>query len=523
MINLGILPEEDIDRICLLIPYEDIKKYFEKHPKEFAKIRPGFRAKSIKFDDAHKILTANKNKNFISSFIGNVVNSWLLGIQNSYQRYLNDGNTPSTAIVRTLAKSHFYSNVELYFKLEDKGYTASEIIIISELVKFYREVCEKNDEIKRTSEIVESQKTTLERENYAKKQIIEELNSKRRELSHELQLLRNDQEKYNRMELEIAHCQHQLNEQTSELEVLKQREKELCAENKDLRDKNVSLEEIISQEEAKKKELETICSNREFSLMCPTDISEFCEGLVYNFENIGLKESLPGVKLLINQLARILFCGMPIIINSRIGIGLARCVANSLVGSKDVPVLQYCENITTKEICYFLNKSTRVVVLDNFIGNYNEMHLIPYLKRYGDKIIFVTAAYDRSLLYVSEEMFSICNYLNVSCFGENFAHELSEDPMDVAENTYDLEPMVDARILRVVEKILDELSLKSIKSTCRLRAFKSEEDVASELAFNIIPYSVHVKKQNPLMLSDTLQRYINRCAHKDLLVERSYE
>ena len=170
MIDLGILSEEDMDSVCFLIPYEEIKKYFEKYPNEFAKIRPGFRPKSIKFDDAHKILASNKNRDFISSFIRKVVNRWLLEIQKSYQRYLDGGNSPNTAIIRTLAQSYFSSNVNLYFKLEDKGYTESEINIISELVKFYRDASEENDEIKHTSEIMKSQKDALEKQNNDKKQ-----------------------------------------------------------------------------------------------------------------------------------------------------------------------------------------------------------------------------------------------------------------------------------------------------------------------------------------------------------------
>lgn len=523
MIDLGILSEEDMDSVCFLIPYEEIKKYFEKYPNEFAKIRPGFRPKSIKFDDAHKILASNKNRDFISSFIRKVVNRWLLEIQKSYQRYLDGGNSPNTAIIRTLAQSYFSSNVNLYFKLEDKGYTESEINIISELVKFYRDVSEENDEIKHTSEIMKSQKDALEKQNNDKKQMIEELKSKKRELLHELQLLRSNREKYNQMEIEIEHCQQILDKKTCELDVLKKKEEELFAENNDLRNENASLQEIISMKKAEEEEWKTTFHNREFSLMCPTDISEFCEGLVYNFENIGLQESIPGVKLLINQLARTLFCGVPVLLNSKSGINLARCVANSLIGTQNISVLQYREEITTKDICRFLNESTRVVVLDNFIGNYNEMQLIPFLKNFGDKIIFITATCDRSLMYVSEEMFSICNYINVSCFGQNFVRKLSEDPVIIEESVFELKPVANERNRKVLEKILDELCLRSFKLACRLRTFKNEEDIASELAFNVIPYCVYVEHQNPLMLSDTLQKYIGRCAHKEFLMGRAYE
>ena len=136
------------------------------------------------------------------------------------------------------------------------------------------------------------------------------------------------------MEIEIEHCQQILDKKTCELDVLKKKEEELFAENNDLRNENASLQEIISMKKAEEEKWKTTFHNREFSLMCPTDISEFCEGLVYNFENIGLQESIPGVKLLINQLARTLFCGVPVLLNSKSGINLARCVANSLIGTQ---------------------------------------------------------------------------------------------------------------------------------------------------------------------------------------------
>ena len=90
------------------------------------------------------------------------------------------------------------------------------------------------------------------------------------------------------------------------------------------------------------------------------------------------------------------------------------------------------------------------------------MQLIPFLKNFGDKIVFITATCDRSLMYVSEEMFSICNYINVSCFGQNFVRKLSEDPVTIEESVFELEPVANERNRKVLEKILDELCLRVV-------------------------------------------------------------
>ena len=52
------LTNEDIKYICTVIPCQETAAYFKKYPKEFTKIRPGFRVKSLNDD----MLTRKCNK-----------------------------------------------------------------------------------------------------------------------------------------------------------------------------------------------------------------------------------------------------------------------------------------------------------------------------------------------------------------------------------------------------------------------------------------------------------------------------
>lgn len=66
---LSMLTEDEARYICSVIPYEHTINYFQQNPKEFAKIRPGFRAKAISKSDASRLLFNYRNRRFVSVFI----------------------------------------------------------------------------------------------------------------------------------------------------------------------------------------------------------------------------------------------------------------------------------------------------------------------------------------------------------------------------------------------------------------------------------------------------------------------
>ena len=119
---LELLSLEETQFICASIPHVDVIKYFKKNPKEFSKIRPGFRPAAVTPKDATRLLTNNINRDFISSFVEKTIEMWLSKIQTAYEGYLDEGKSETASIVHTLSQSYFSDNVTAYFKLTDKDY-----------------------------------------------------------------------------------------------------------------------------------------------------------------------------------------------------------------------------------------------------------------------------------------------------------------------------------------------------------------------------------------------------------------
>ena len=161
-----------------------------------------------------------------------------------------------------------------------------------------------------------------------------------------------------------------------------------------------------------------------------------------------------------------------------------------------------------------------VVILD-FIGNYNETLLLPILRMYGDRIIFITAPYDRTLNYISAEFLKYCSYINVSHFSQFLIPiEIKEDPLTVNEEPYRLEiPNKQGRYLRILNKILLELSLEHFVTSVRIHDISDDDALSAELIYSILPFCTYVCNKQPMRLSETLQKYIDRCPYIELIGE----
>ena len=75
------------------------------------------------------------------------------------------------------------------------------------------------------------------------------------------------------------------------------------------------------------------------------------------------------------------------------------------------------------------------------------------------------------------------------------------------------------RYLRILNKILVELSLEYLSTNIGFHNVLNEDDISAELIYSILPYCKSVCNKNPMQLSETLQKYIGRCPHKDLIGE----
>ena len=79
---LPIMTEDEIKYVCLMIPLQESVLYFKQHPKDFAKVMPGFRATSLRNQEQlSTVLFRRRSLPFVSSFIEKHISRWLEEIQ----------------------------------------------------------------------------------------------------------------------------------------------------------------------------------------------------------------------------------------------------------------------------------------------------------------------------------------------------------------------------------------------------------------------------------------------------------
>lgn len=114
---IDLLTNEDIKYICNAISGKTLKKLFTDSPKEFSKIKRGFRPNSISDIEAVDLAIKNSNKKFLREFIDFIVKNWMSEIENNISEVENNGADHDEAIAVTLIDSYFFDNIKLYFKL----------------------------------------------------------------------------------------------------------------------------------------------------------------------------------------------------------------------------------------------------------------------------------------------------------------------------------------------------------------------------------------------------------------------
>lgn len=518
---LDELTPDEMQIICASIPHGVVINYFKKNSKQFSKIRPGFRPTAVSPKDTSLLLFKNINSGFISSFIQKTIDLWLGQIQDSYESYLMEGKNETSAIVHTLSQSYFADNVKAYFKLVKKNYTDEQILLISDLVYDYRNTKQQIEEL--NNKVKEFKTTINNMELDAKKKDVE-----KKKIQNKLQQTLDELEELRKLKYQFENLSLSLDKYKEKMTILEKHNNQQKEQNNQLL---MRINEVVSEKEAlendmlirmeyeKKKKISS--KVREFSLLRPNDMVEFQENLSYIFEDLGIGGAVPGSALLKKYLANILFCGIPIITSEQSGLTLAKCVANALIGTQEVSLLRYNPDISEENIMDFLSESKRVVLLDNFIGNYNETLLFPIIKMYGDKIIFMTMAYERTLNYISSEFLKYCSYINVDNFGQLIGQvKINEDPLTVNEESYSIEVTnKQSRHLKVLNKILSELSLEYLSTSVKFHDISNDDNISAELIYNILPYCIHVCNKQPLKLSETLQKYMSRCPHNALIGE----
>ena len=207
MSDFSILTDEEFGRICAAIPYGITVGYFKKNPKEFARIRPGFRASAIKTDDAVKLMVKCRQNGFISSFVERIVKDWLSEISDAIADYQKDGETEISASIRALSQSYFADNNSAYFKLAETEFSDDDISLIQAtiaLVKDYEiKIHELEDKLNKSLQEIDECKRVNKIEDSKKRRQLEESASQIRKLKERVEELKKAESLYREVQGEL--------------------------------------------------------------------------------------------------------------------------------------------------------------------------------------------------------------------------------------------------------------------------------------------------------------------------------
>lgn len=161
MYKFSELSNDEIKYICERMHLPAVRVYFQKNPKEFNKIKPGFTAKKMTDDEILSFLIKYTNKPFIQFVIQSAINQWLSDIKENRDSLENDGFTAGEALLKTIPDCVFCDRIELYFKLIGKEYTDDYLKLINDALSLVK----KTSDIALEEHNIELQSTEIERLN----------------------------------------------------------------------------------------------------------------------------------------------------------------------------------------------------------------------------------------------------------------------------------------------------------------------------------------------------------------------
>lgn len=116
---IGLLSKDEIKALCKIIGGKNFKILFKKNPKEFSKIKRGFRADSLPDAEAESIAANNKDKPFLFTFINGRTGKWMKEIAHHLAKLKQEdmAQGDDDILAETLVDYFFSEQIELYFKL----------------------------------------------------------------------------------------------------------------------------------------------------------------------------------------------------------------------------------------------------------------------------------------------------------------------------------------------------------------------------------------------------------------------
>lgn len=617
--------EDEIKYVCSVIPFKEVLDYFRRYPKEFTKLRPGFRVKSLNENAVIHTLYVFHNKDFVASFLIKHIDRWIQEINEELKKAFERGLDKEAAYIDVLSRSFFSGNIALFFKIIGEVQSEEYLKVMGSAVS-YQVTCQKANEeeqesLKKRQQELERIQRELEESIFEKEKKAEKLKKNETELKEKLKektvQFEQEQEKADNLAVKLKKTQDdeiwktvemqqkidtitfRLNEQEKKAteyktsiseyafrlssaeddiktwknqvrnlekqlftykaekatlltekeadhkkirelkealdnvlsveKIYKERLSILNTEKESYEQKNRELEEIL--EEQKKIEIVAEAISKRYSdtdrkmPLCPEDMDNFDEYFTYNLENIGFDENDEGSLEFIDYLEKSLFCGIPVLIKRGPGINLANCLANTLYGVPVAGHFMYSESADIEKISeYLVDTPDRVVCIDGFIGNCNEMELIPVLEQHRNKIIIITYMYDRTLSFVPKELLSSVHFISADVFSSVLRiKDITEEPSEVKEISYAYKGSVenDSRSQKIFYEIACECGMGNDTACAMADMIKDENHLNEMLMFTLLPYVSKVFRRNPYNCSKRLQRYAGeagRCSKKDILM-----
>lgn len=121
--DLTKLTKQQMEYLCQQMSPKDIRSYFQKFPKDFTRIRPGFRPNALSDADTINLMIRHSDKPFIKNYIDNTIKQWLKEIADYRKEKESEGYSPDESLLLAIPQSFFAGNVELYLALCDEEYT----------------------------------------------------------------------------------------------------------------------------------------------------------------------------------------------------------------------------------------------------------------------------------------------------------------------------------------------------------------------------------------------------------------
>ena len=138
--------KEEIKYICTVIPHQETVSYFRKYPKEFTKLRPGFRVKTLNEDMVTRTLYEFRNRDFVTSYLNKHIDRWIKEIEEEMEKAKEAGLDMEASYINVLSRSFFAGNIALFFKIKGEEKSKDYLKVLSSAVAYEADNRKKEEE-----------------------------------------------------------------------------------------------------------------------------------------------------------------------------------------------------------------------------------------------------------------------------------------------------------------------------------------------------------------------------------------